>query len=102
MLRLEWSVKALIDFDEAQGYIARESPLAARAVAERVRQAGRQLAESPYLGHPGLEPGTRHWRVQRTPYLMIYRVNGEAVEILRLWHGRRDWMHERLAVNEAR
>lgn len=102
MLRLEWSIKALIDFDEAQGYIARESPLAAQAVAERVWQAGRQLAETPYVGHPGLEPGTRHWSVQRTPYLIVYRVKVEAVEVLRLWHGRRDWMRETLAVNETR
>jgi plasmid stabilization system protein ParE len=102
MLRVEWSIKALIDFDAAQGYIARQNPAAARAVAERIWQAGRQLSEAPYIGHPGLEPGTRHWNVQRTPYLIVYRVSVEAVEILRMWHGRRDWTREHLAVNEVR
>jgi len=65
-------------------------------------RSGQQLAEMPYIGHPGLEPGIRYWSVHRTPYLIVYRVKAEAVEILRLWHGRRDWMREKLVVNEAR
>lgn len=92
MLRLEWSIKALIDFDEAQAYIAQENPFAAQTVADRIWQASYRLAETPNIGRAGIEPGTRHWTVQRTPYLIVYRVAGDVLEILRVWHGRRDWM----------
>ncbi|MBA3486299.1 MAG: type II toxin-antitoxin system RelE/ParE family toxin [Lysobacter sp.] len=61
-------------------------------MADRIWQASRRLAEEPQIGRAGIEPGTRHWIVQRTPYLIVYRVTDEAVEILRVWHGRRDWM----------
>lgn len=93
MLRLEWSIKALIDFDEAQTYIALENPFAAQTVAERIWQASQRLTETPNIGRPDLVPGTRHWVVDRTPYLMVYRVTPASVQILRLWHGRRDWMN---------
>ena len=92
MLTLKWSIKALIDFDEAQAYIAQENAFAAQAVADRIWQASLRLLESPHIGRLGVEPDTRHWVVQRTPYLIVYRVNGELLEILRVWHGRRDWM----------
>lgn len=46
------------------------------------------------MGRPGVEPGTRHWSVQRTPYLIIYRESVDALEILRVWHGRQDWLGE--------
>lgn len=92
MLRLDWSVKALIDFDEAQAYIAQENSFAVQTVAERIWQASQRLADTPLIGCIGVEPETRHWGVQRTPYLIVYRVTEEAVEILRVRHGRRDWM----------
>ena len=93
MLTLKWSIKALIDFDEAQAYIAQENAFAAQAVADRIWQASLRLPETPLIGRPGVEPDTRHWVVQRTPYLIVYRVNGDVLEILRVWHGRRDWLN---------
>lgn len=61
-------------------------------MADRIWQASQRLTEAPHIGRPGLEPGTRHWIVQRTPYLIVYRATDERIEILRVWHGRRDWM----------
>ena len=94
MLTLKWSVKALIDFDEAQAYIAQENASAAQAVADRIWQASLRLPETPHIGRLGAELDTRHWVVQRTPYLIVYRVTGEMLEILRVWHGRRDWLNQ--------
>jgi len=93
MLTLKWSIKALIDFDEAQAFIAQENAFAAQMVADRIWQASVRLAETPYIGSTGVEPSTRHWVVQRTPYLMVYRITGEVLEIVRVWHGRSDWMN---------
>lgn len=92
-MRLKWSIKALIDFDEAQVFIAQENQFAAQTVADRIWQASLRLPETPHIGRLGVEPDTRHWVVQRTPYLIVYRVQDETLEILRVWHGRSDWMH---------
>jgi plasmid stabilization system protein ParE len=91
MLRARWTVKALVDFDEAQAWIAHENPAAARMVAQRIHAAVLRLLEHPHAGNAGRVSGARLWVVSRTPYLVVYRVRGEFLEILRLWHGRRDW-----------
>lgn len=90
MLRLRWTIKALIDFDEAQAYIAHENPQAARLVAGRIHEAVQRLREHPDIGSPVRLQDARTWVVRRTPYLIVYRVRGDALEIVRVWHGRRD------------
>jgi toxin ParE1/3/4 len=93
-LRLEWTRLALRDFCGAQDYIAQDNPIAAQAVAQRIADAARQLLDNPQMGRAGHVTGTREWAVKRTPYLIVYRVKGSVLEILRLWHGRRDWKNE--------
>jgi addiction module RelE/StbE family toxin len=93
MLTLKWSIKALIDLDQAQRYIAYENPTAARLVAQRIHDAAHRLLTHPSMGKPAHVPNARIWGVDRTPYLIVYRVRGERLEIVRLWHSRRDWQN---------
>lgn len=93
-MKLAWTRLALRDFSEAQDYIARENPLAAQAVAQRIADAAPHLLDNPQRGRAGHVFGTREWTIPRTPYLIVYRVNGTVLEIVRVWHGRRDWQNE--------
>ncbi len=36
-------------------------------------------------------PGTRELVVTGTPYIVPYRVKGQEVEVLRVYHGARHW-----------
>lgn len=63
-------------------------------MAQRLWDAARGLADHPQIGRPGHAAGTREWIVRRTPYLIVYRVRAETLEILRLWHTKRDWQSE--------
>jgi toxin ParE1/3/4 len=90
-LKLRWTRPALADLIEAQNYIARENPVAAQALAQRVWDAAQNLCEHPRMGRPGHVDGTREWIVKDSPYLIVYRVRDEDVEILRMWHGRQNW-----------
>jgi len=49
-------------------------------------EAGETLAEFPNRGRPGSIPGTRELVVIH-PYVLVYEIRGEAVHILRVWHG---------------
>lgn len=93
-LKLRWTHPALADLIEAQDHIAADNAGAARAVAQRVWDAADHLRSNPQIGRPGHVVGTREWVVARTPYLMVYRVQGDSIEILRLWHSRRNWQNE--------
>ena len=90
-LKLRWTRPALADLIEAQQYIARDNPSAAQTVAQRVWEAANNLTDHPEIGRKGHVEGTREWLVSQTPYLIVYRVRGDAIEILRVWHGRRNW-----------
>lgn len=90
-MKVRWTRPALTDLIEAQVHIARDNPLAAQSVAQRLWDAAQQLTDHPQIGRPGYHPGTREWVVASTPYLIVYRLRNETVEILRLWHGRRNW-----------
>lgn len=84
-MRVRWLRQALRNLD-GEAYIATDDPEAARAVVERVLAAVRTLEEQPAIGRPGRVPGTRELVVVNTRYLVPYRVRGEVVEILRVFH----------------
>ncbi|MDP2606427.1 MAG: type II toxin-antitoxin system RelE/ParE family toxin [Deltaproteobacteria bacterium] len=90
-MKLRWTRPALADLVEAQNYIAKDNPSAAEAVAQRVWEAVNSLCNHPEIGRQGHVHGTREWPVSQTPYLVVYRLRDETVEILRVWHGRRNW-----------
>jgi toxin ParE1/3/4 len=85
-MRVRWLRKALRNLDEEATYIAEEDLAAARVVVERVLNAVAMLAEQPGMGRPGRVPGTRELVVLKTRYIVPYRVRGDSVEILRVFH----------------
>jgi len=77
---------ALHNLDDEASYVALENALAAQTVVERVLAAVAQLVEQPGLGRPGRLPGTRELVVLKTRYIVPYRVEGETISILRVFH----------------
>ena len=88
---MEWRLHALADLAEIHEWISREQPAAAASVAEPIIGAAELLRVYPRLGRLGRAPSTRELAVARTPYLLIYRDQVEAVTILRVLHGAQNW-----------
>jgi toxin ParE1/3/4 len=91
---IRWLEDALADLTEIYRYIATDNPRAAARVVERIQASVRLLAELPHRGRPGRWPGTRELIIPGTSYIVPYRVKGEFVEILRVFHGARRWPEE--------
>ncbi len=85
-MRVRWLRKALRNLDDEASFIANDSPGAAQIVVQRILEAVAMLAEQPGLGRPGRVPGTRELVVLQTRYLVPYRVRGQTIEILRVFH----------------
>ncbi len=49
------------------------------------------LAELPNLGRPGRVSGTRELVVPGTPYVIPYRLRGDRLEVIAVFHGRQRW-----------
>ena len=85
-MQVRWLRTALRNLDEEAAYIAADDPQAAQLVVERVLNAVDMLVAHPALGRPGRVPGTRELVVANTRYLVPYRVRGQVVEVLRVFH----------------
>ena len=92
-MQLRWLRGALRNLDDEATYIATHDPVAASRVVERILEAVAVLAEQPGLGRAGRVPGTRELMVQRTRYIVPYRVRGDVVEALRVFHSSRRQPH---------
>jgi len=85
-MRVRWLRTALRNLDEEATYIAADDPKVARMVVDRVLNAVTALADHPAIGRPGRVPGTRELVVPKTRYIVPYRVRGEIIEVLRVFH----------------
>lgn len=90
-MRLEWSVWAQADRDAIFDYIEADNPRAAAAIDKRISDRVKVLRRLPESGRPGRVEGTRELVISRTPYIVAYRIMGDAVRILRVLHSSRRW-----------
>jgi toxin ParE1/3/4 len=87
-----WSPEAISDLIALRAYIAKDDPAAAQRVALRIIDAVETLlSENAEIGRPGRVRGTRELVIPRTPFIVPYRLQGNALQILRVFHGARRW-----------
>ena len=90
-MEIKWLRKALKNLDQETEYIAKDDPQAARLVVQRIHRSVYLLRDNPALGYPGRLPGTRELLIQKTRYIVPYRVRPrlQRIEILRVFHASR-------------
>jgi len=67
-------------------FLAADNPSAASRVRRQIRTTVLRLCEFPQSGRAGHVSGTRELVVSRLPYVVVYRVTRDAVEIIRVLH----------------
>ncbi|MEP6880031.1 MAG: type II toxin-antitoxin system RelE/ParE family toxin [Nitrosospira sp.] len=90
-MRIIWSQQARLDLQQIYGHILPDSPKAARQLHERIRECILPSAETPQIGRPGRVPGTREMVISGTCYIVPYRIVGNTLQILRVYHTARQW-----------
>jgi addiction module RelE/StbE family toxin len=86
-----WSPRAIEHLTRLRSYIARDNPRAATRVAGALLDAVERLAELPHLGRPGRIAGTRELVVPGTRYVVPYRLRGDRLEVIAVFHARQKW-----------
>ena len=86
---------ALRNLDQHADYIANFDPIAARNAVQGIRVAVDQLADYPNMGRTGRVPLTHELIVGGTPWIIVYRVRADVVEIIRVLHGAQSWPPQR-------
>jgi toxin ParE1/3/4 len=90
-MNVVWLREASCALDAHYDYLAARNPKAARLVFTRIVATAKRLRQFPQSGRPGQLEGTRELVVPGFPYVIVYRVDAAAVEILRVFHTSQDW-----------
>ena len=86
-----WSPRAIGHLADLRAYIARDNPDAAGRVGMALLAAVGRLVELPNLGRPGRVSGTRELVAPGTAYVIPYRLRGDRLEVIAVFHGRQRW-----------
>ncbi|HXW15768.1 MAG TPA: type II toxin-antitoxin system RelE/ParE family toxin [Terriglobia bacterium] len=88
MIRIRWTQPAAQDFTAICDYIKEhDGPERARKIALRIYDGITVLRRFPRLGRPGRKKGTRELVFPGLPFLAIYCIRDEVIEITRILHG---------------
>lgn len=83
---IQWLPLASTNRFEQLDYIAQDNPLAAISQDEQIERQVDMLMQHPNIGRPGRKKGTRELVISRTPFVVVYRVKGTRIEVIRLLH----------------
>lgn len=87
----EWSESAMADFETIMDYISRDDHETAIQVGRRIRTAILRLSEFPGIGKPGRREGTRELFLPGLPFVIIYNIRNDSVQIVRILHTKMLW-----------
>ncbi|WP_051709962.1 type II toxin-antitoxin system RelE/ParE family toxin [Andreprevotia chitinilytica] len=90
-MRVVWLRRAINDRDAQLDYIANDNAKAAIEQGDRIADQIGLLAQHPEMGRAGRKQGTRELVINRTPFILVYRLKGDRIELLRLLHGAQQW-----------
>ncbi len=88
-MRVRWTPSAADDLFDIVQYIQSDNPSAAASVGETLFEGCQGLSQFPQLGRVGRDPGSRELVFPGLPYVVVYEVHDDVVQILRIFHGSR-------------
>ena len=88
---IRWLPQAHRNRLEQLDYIAQDNPLAAIGQDEEIERRVNMLLEHPKMGRPGRVAGTRELVVSSTPFVVIYRLLAQHIEVIRVLHSSQQW-----------
>jgi addiction module RelE/StbE family toxin len=90
-MKVRWTRAALNQLHEAYDYIQLDKPSAAARIVGLIEAAADRLRLFPQIGRPSARPKVRELAIAGTPFILVYRVKNDMLEILALYHGAQNW-----------
>jgi toxin ParE1/3/4 len=85
-MRVRWTAAAATDLQQISDYLREHHPQYRQATLRKLYESVRSLKTSPRRGRLGRVDGTRELLFPPMPYVAVYRVGEDAIEVLRIWH----------------
>ncbi len=91
-MHIRWTEPAARDLTHICDYTQeRDGPAAARRVALAIYRGISSLTQFPQRGRPGRKDGTRELVFRGLPFLAVYRIREDVIEINRILHAAQCW-----------
>ncbi len=90
-MRVRWTLAAADDLQDIANYLFEKTPENAARLIREIYGAPSSLKSFPNRGRVGKKPGTRELVMPSLPYVIVYQVRGETVNIVRILHGSQQW-----------
>jgi toxin ParE1/3/4 len=84
---LRWTEEAAADLKQIADYLFEKTQLHAERTVLHIYEAPQVLLRFPLSGRPGRKKGTRELVFPSLPYVLIYKISGDVIHIVRILHG---------------
>ena len=85
-MRIRWTPPAVTDLQQISDYLKEGKPHYRQATMRKIYEKIQTLKQTPHIGRPGRIDGTRELLFLPMPYVVVYRVHDDAIEVWRIWH----------------
>jgi toxin ParE1/3/4 len=85
-MRIRWTPAAAADLQGISDYLKEHHPRYRDPTMRKLYGSILALKKWPGLGRPGREEGTREILFPPSPYVAVYRVREQTIEIMRIYH----------------
>ena len=86
-MRIRWTPSAADDLQRISDYLSDHHPHYRQETIRKIYSSIQALKQWPHSGRVGREEGTRELLFQPLPYVAVYRVKEQSIEVLRIYHG---------------
>jgi toxin ParE1/3/4 len=89
-MKVRFSASARADIQSIYDFIAQENPKIAARIVGAIEQSTLRLGDFPLSGRRGAVDTTREMVITRLPYIVVYRLNDDSIEIIAVFHAAQD------------
>jgi len=90
-MELRWTEEATDDLEHIAGYLLTHTPGRALDLIRAVYDAPSDLLRFPNRGRQGKKQGTRELVLSPLPYIVVYKILGDNIFVVRILHGAQKW-----------
>jgi plasmid stabilization system protein ParE len=87
---IRWTRAAAADLQHISDYLKEHHPRYRQPTMRKLYADIRSLKQRPHRGRIGREDGTRELLFPPTPYVAVFRVREQTIEVLRIYHAAQD------------
>ena len=90
-MQLRWTEEAATDLEHIADHLFEHAPERATEFVREIYNSPSALLMFPSRGRSGRKKGTREFVLSPLPYIVVYRISGDIIHIVRILHGAQKW-----------